>query len=159
MSDKKERPQNKNLIPLTERSPEEALAIRRMGKKAADKKRRENVEARKLVRQVLAMSLKKGKCVDPDDVSSLEEIGAKNIPVQTLIVIQELQKYLETGDIEARNWLFRYAFPDEQPSTRIFGGAILDDPQMGGVRVHLIRGEKPEAREEPEATPGGGGGS
>ena len=35
-----ERPQNKNLIPLTERSEEEAYAIRSAGGKAAQAKRR-----------------------------------------------------------------------------------------------------------------------
>jgi hypothetical protein len=158
---KKERPQNKNLISLTERSPEEALAIRRMGAKAANKKRRENVEARTLVRQVLAMPMKKGKCADPEDIHSLEEAKQKNVPVQTRIVMQELQKYFETGDTEARNWLFRYAFPDEQQDGHPLGGYAQEDvpAEGGGVRVHLLRGEKPKEIEEPEATPDGGAGS
>ena len=62
LPDKKDRPQNKNLIPLSERSPEEARAIRQMGKKAADKKRRENADARNIVRQVMSMGMKKGYC-------------------------------------------------------------------------------------------------
>lgn len=154
---KKERPQDKNLIPLTERSPEEALEIRRMGAKATNKKRRENADARTLVRQVLAMAMKRGKCADPEEIQSLEDAKVKNVPVQTFIVMQELEKYITTGDIEARNWLFKYAFPDEQ-RTLSFGSTAQDGTLAtgDGVRVHLIRGDKPNECDEKSVTPSGG---
>jgi hypothetical protein len=41
LSVKGERPQNKNLVPLTERSPEEARAIRSAGGKASQEKRKQ----------------------------------------------------------------------------------------------------------------------
>lgn len=103
-------PQSKNLIPVTQRSPEEAQAIRSKGGKARAKQRHEQALLSQIIRSVLAMGYRKGAVADPNDIYTLEEAKKKNVPIQTLIVMQEVEKYLATGNTESRDWLFKYAF-------------------------------------------------
>lgn len=151
-------PQQEHLIPLTERPPEEAKAIRSKGGKAAQKKRRMQERLSEIVRCVLAMGLSSGKVADPDTLYTLEDAENANVPVQTLIVMREVRKYLEEGNTESRNWLFDHAFPNGEEDGAMLGGVSGADystpTQEEGVRVHLIRGEKPpgEVSEEDEAT-------
>ncbi len=152
-------PQQEHLIPLTERPPEEAKAIRSKGGKAAQKKRREQQRLSQIIRGVLAMGYESGKVADPDSIYTLAEAEGQNVPIQTLIVMREVRKYLEEGNTESRNWLFDHAFPNggedvfgDLPSGDCSGETATDE--TGGVRIHLIRGEKPpqEANEEDAAT-------
>ena len=87
-------PQSKNLIPVTQRSPEEAQAIRSKGGKARAKQRHEQALLSQIIRSVLAMGYRKGAVADPNDIYTLEEAKKKNVPIQTLIVMQEVEKYL-----------------------------------------------------------------
>lgn len=98
-------PQSKNLIPVTQRSPEEAQAIRSKGGKARAKQRHEQALLSQIIRSVLAMGYRKGAVADPNDIYTLEEAKKKNVPIQTLIVMQEVEKYLATGNTESRDWL------------------------------------------------------
>ena len=100
-------PQSKNLIPVTQRSPEEAQAIRSKGGKARAKQRHEQALLSQIIRSVLAMGYRKGAVADPNDIYTLEEAKKKNVPIQTLIVMQEVEKYLATGNTESRDWLRR----------------------------------------------------
>lgn len=152
-------PQQEHLIPLTERPPEEAKAIRSKGGKAAQKKRREKERLSEIVRCVLAMGLSSGKVKDPNDLYTLEDAENANVPVQTLIVMREVRKYLNEGNTESRNWLFEHAFPNGDDTPASMTGSTdapsdADDSSADGVRIHLIRGEKPqvEVSEEDAAT-------
>lgn len=154
-------PQQEHLIPLTERPPEEARAIRSKGGKAAQKKRREQQRLSQIIRGVLAMGYESGKVADPDSIYTLEDAERQNVPIQTLIVMREVRKYLEEGNTESRNWLFEHGFPiseegllPDDPPPGSGGQGTSDDPSADGVRIHLIRGEKPpaEASSEDEAT-------
>lgn len=145
-------PQQEHLIPLTERSPEEARAIRSKGGKARQKKLREQQRLSQIIRGVLAMGYESGKVADPDKIYTLEEAESQNVPIQTLIVMREVRKYLNEGNTESRNWLFEHGFPasedglfpDDLPPASGGQGAS-DDAQGDGVRIHLIRGDKPPA--------------
>ena len=66
-------PQSKNLIPVTQRSPEEAQAIRSKGGKARAKQRHEQALLSQIIRSVLAMGYRKGAVADPNDIYTLEE--------------------------------------------------------------------------------------
>lgn len=155
-------PQQEHLIPLTERSPEEARAIRSKGGKAAQKKRREQQRLSQVIRGVLAMGYESGKVADPDSIYTLADAESQNVPIQTLIVMREVRKYLEQGDTESRNWLFEHGFPvseeglppDDAPLGSGGRGGTGDNSATEGVRIHLIRGEKPpqEVNEEDAAT-------
>ncbi len=142
-------PQSKNLIPVTKRSPEEAKAIRSMGGKARAKQRHEQAQLTQIIRSVLAMGYRKGAVADPDEIYTLEEAEKKNVPIQTLIVMQEVKKYLATGNTESRDWLFRYAFGENAPLPAFMEGEGAEQAE-DGLSIHLIRGDKPQEREREE---------
>lgn len=155
--------QSTHLIPLTELPEDEARAIRSKGGKARQKQIQQQKRLSEIVRNVLAMGYESGKVANPDTIYTVEDAQTQNVPVQTLIVIREVQKYLEDGNTESRNWLFDHAFPDgevgglDTPDSN--GTAQTSTPDTGdGVRIHLIRGEKPKPEEESEATPADGAG-
>ena len=75
-------PQSKNLIPVTQRSPEEAQAIRSKGGKARAKQRHEQALLSQIIRSVLAMGYRKGAVADPNYIYTLEEAKKKNVPIQ-----------------------------------------------------------------------------
>lgn len=150
MSDgeKKERPQNKNLVDLESRDPEEARAIRSAGGKAKARKIQEEKTRRELFRELVSLGIdgSKGKPVGLDKLKSLDEATQKNITVAAKIAITELQRYLATGDKESRDYIMNSAFPESAPAPEgdTADATVRDD---GTVRIHLIRGSKP--REEP----------
>ena len=150
MSDgeKKERPQNKNLVDLESRDPEEARAIRSAGGKAKARKIQEEKTRRELFRELVSLGIdgSKGKPVGLDKLKSLDEATQKNITVAAKIAITELQRYLATGDKESRDYIMNSAFPESAPAPEgdTADATVRDD---GTVRIHLIRGNKP--REEP----------
>ena len=132
-------PQSKNLIPVTQRSPEEAQAIRSKGGKARAKQRHEQALLSQIIRSVLAMGYRKGAVADPNDIYTLEEAKKKNVPIQTLIVMQEVEKYLATGNTESRDWLFKYAFGENAPLPDSPEGEAAAQEE-DGISIHLIRG-------------------
>lgn len=157
MSDgeKNERPQDRHLVPLDQRDPEEARAIQSAGGKARAKKAREEKTRRELFRELVSLGVdsSKGKPVGLDKLKSLDEAEVKNITVAAQIAINELKRYFATGDKESRDYIMNSAFPESAPPPEGEDSpgtdATKDD---GAVRVHLIRGEKP--KDEP--TPGEG---
>ena len=142
-------PQSKNLIPVTQRSPEEAQAIRSKGGKARAKQRHEQALLSQIIRSVLAMGYRKGAVADPNDIYTLEEAKKKNVPIQTLIVMQEVEKYLATGNTESRDWLFKYAFGENAPLPDFPEGEAAEQ-KKDGISIHLIRGDKPLEQESEE---------
>lgn len=142
-------PQSKNLIPVTQRSPEEAQAIRSKGGKARAKQRHEQALLSQIIRSVLAMGYRKGAVADPNDIYTLEEAKKKNVPIQTLIVMQEVEKYLATGNTESRDWLFKYAFGENAPLPDSPKGETAAQEE-DGISIHLIRGDKPREQESEE---------
>jgi hypothetical protein len=174
-------PQSKNLVPLNQRSEEEKKAITSAGGKASVAKRREQKTRDEMFRQILSMGMTKGKVVDPADIDSAEEALQQNIPIYAKIILQEIQKYLLTGDPEARNWLINNAFPVDglttfdgsgnsapaNPAAAAPGDVSVEADSTGGVKIVLVRGMKPTrpaadadvaGQATGEATPAEGGG-
>lgn len=159
-------PQSKNLVPLNSRPEEEAAQIRSKGGIARAKKLREEKTRRELFTQLVSLGIdgKKGKPVDLSKLKSIDEVDKRNVTVAALILITELKRYLATGDKESRDWIMNAAFPDSQAP-----GLEENDPQAAGnaeqdgdgVRIHLIRGMKPEEPEDAhdKATPNDSGGA
>ena len=79
----------------------------------------------------------------------LEEAKKKNVPIQTLIVMQEVEKYLATGNTESRDWLFKYAFGENAPLPDFPEGEAAEQ-KKDGISIHLIRGDKPLEQESEE---------
>lgn len=152
MSDgeKKERPQNKNLVDIESRDPEEARAIRSAGGKAKARKIQEEKTRRELFRELVSLGIdsSKGKPVGLDKLKSLDEAEVKNITVAAQIAINELKRYFATGDKESRDYIMNSAFPESAPAPEGDDTPGAEGTKDDGtVRIHLIRGEKP--REEP----------
>lgn len=99
MSDKKKmpRPQDKNLVPLTERSPEDAQAIRSAGGKASQEKRRQQQQMSDLLALYSGMPI-----TDKRRANRLKKMG---IPpeelTQKLLVADGLMKAAQAGNAYA----------------------------------------------------------
>jgi len=65
---------------VTQRSPEEAQAIRSKGGKARAKQRHEQALLSQIIRSVLAMGYRKGAVADPNDIYTLEEAWLSALP-------------------------------------------------------------------------------
>jgi len=145
---KKERPQNKNLKPLgTGRlSPEEELAIRRKGNAASQKARRRNADIRAAVRSIANLNTRgRAKSIDVEKLISLEQLNEEGAPLISQLVYVQFEKALH-GDNEARDWICRMLGVENllQEAAGLTVTADADAlEQPGGVRIHLIRGEKP----------------
>lgn len=153
---KKERPQNKNLKPLGSGNltPEEELEIRRKGSKAANKARSRNADIRAAVRAVLNLNSKgRAKSVDVLKMQSVEQLQEDGAPLVAQLVYTQMLCALN-GDKEARDWLCRMAGVEDAIKEAVQGLTLTADADAlehsGGVRIHLIRGEKPHEDESEE---------
>lgn len=157
---KKERLQNRNLKPLGTgaRTPEEELAIRRKGNAAAHKARSRNADIRAAVRAILNLNSKgRAKSLDVLKMQSVEQLNEDGAPLIAQIAYSQVLLALN-GDKEARDWVCKMiGVEDElkQAVAELTGGlTVTADPealeQSGGVRIHLIRGDKPREEESEE---------
>ncbi len=160
MEGDKERPQNRNLKPLGSGalSPEEELAIRRKGKKASDKARKRNADIRAAVRSIANLNANGSiKSIDVEKLKSVEQLDEDGAPLISRMVYSQFLCAIN-GDKESRNWICKMLGVDPDGDEAASGLTVTADADAveaaGGVRVHLIRGEKPpaEASEEDEAT-------
>ena len=153
---KKERPQNKNLKPLGRGNltPEEELEIRRKGKKAADKARKRNANIRAAVQVYANLRTKgKGTSVQMEKMKTLDEVFKEDAPQIMLLVHTQFAKALN-GDPEARDWICRMLGVEGIVQGAAQGLMVTADAdaisESGGVRIHLIRGSKPQEEESEE---------
>ena len=102
----------------------------------------------------------KGKSLDLGKITSIEDIDGDDTP-QIVRLVHSYWVMAINGDREARDWLVKYGalsdrdIPDEMQGGGLTVTADADAlEQPGGVRIHLIRGEKPheELSEEEMAT-------
>lgn len=156
----KERPQNRNLKPLGSGvlTPEEELAIRRKGKKASDKARRRNADIRAAVQAIANLNMNGAKkSVDVEKLMSVAQLDEDGAPLISRMVYSQFICAIN-GDKESRNWICKMLGVDLNADESASGVTVTADADAvgaaGGVRVHLIRGEKPptEVSEEDEAT-------
>lgn len=63
--------------------------------------------------------------------------------------MQEVEKYLATGNTESRDWLFKYAFGENAPLPDSPEGEAAAQEE-DGISIHLIRGNKPREQESEE---------
>lgn len=91
------RPQNKNLISLNDRSPEEAYAIRSAGGKASQEKRRRQKEFAELLQLYSELPVLKGKAR-----ARLEKLGiADEDLTQKALVVDALVQVAQLGNVPA----------------------------------------------------------
>lgn len=88
------RPQDKHLIPLTERSPEEAHAIRSAGGKAAQEKRKKRTEQQYLLSKYAGVPI-----LDKRTVKKFERMGFEDEEINKALEITEaIMKGAKNGD-------------------------------------------------------------
>ena len=157
--EKKERPQNRNLKPLGSGmlTPEEEYEIRRKSAETTNKKRKRNADIRAAVRAIANLNINgKAKSKDVEKLVSVEDLGESGAPLISQLVYTQFQCALN-GDKEARDWICKMLGVDETVAEAVKGavqGLAAADPfsgeNGGGVRIHLIRGEKPREDESEE---------
>ena len=153
---KKERPQNKNLKPLGsgKLTPEEEYDIRRKSAETTNKKRRRNADIRAAVRAVLNLNSKgRAKSLDVLKLTGVDQLQEDGAPLIAQLVYTQMLMALN-GDKEARDWLCRMAGVEDAIKEAMQGLTLTADADAlehsGGVRIHLIRGEKPREEESEE---------
>lgn len=153
---KKERPQNKNLKPLGsgQLTPEEELEIRRKGNREANKARSRNADIRAAVRAVLNLNSKgRAKSIDVLKMTGVEQLQEDGAPLIAQLVYTQVLCALN-GDKEARDWLCKMLGIEDALEDVVKGLTLTADADAlehsGGVRIHLIRGEKPREDESEE---------
>ncbi len=154
--EKKERPQDKHLKPLGsgQLTPEEELAIRRKGAASANKARKRNADIREAVRAVLNLNSKgRAKSMDVLKLTSVDQLKEDGAPLIAQLVYTQMLLALN-GDKEARDWLCKMAGVEEILAEAMKGLTVTADADAlehsGGVRIHLIRGDKPREDENEE---------
>lgn len=153
---KKERPQNRNLKPLGTGSltPEEELEIRRKGAEKTHAIRKRNADIRAAVRATLNLNSKgRAKSMDILKMQSVEQLNEDGAPLIAQVVYAQVLCALN-GDKEARDWICRMVGVDTIKDAMQAGLTVTADADAvenaGGVRIHLIRGEKPKENESEE---------
>ena len=152
--EKKERPQNRNLKPLGSSmlSEEEEFEIRKKGGIASGKKRKKNADIRAAVRAIANLNVNGSKkSVDVEKMVSLDQLDEDGAPMIARMVYAQFLCAVN-GDKESRNWICNMlgVRPDEDGGQS--GLTVTADADAieaaGGVRVHLIRGDKPAEPEQ-----------
>lgn len=93
-----------NLIPLNHRTKEEQRKIQSAGGKARAKKARERRAMREVAESVLSMPMEKGKLKSVDDIKNYLDTKDKNLTVQEIIILKQIEKAIE-GDLKSAEFL------------------------------------------------------
>ena len=112
-----------NLIPNSERTPEELRRQTRKGGIASGKARREKKMFRETLEALLGMPMKDGKDVSVDDIKSFAAIKGQNISVQEAILIAQIQKAMK-GDTRAAEYVRDTI--GENPSVKVEADMDMD---------------------------------
>lgn len=154
--EKKERPQNRNLKPLGSGmlTPEEELEIRRKGARITHEKRRRNADIRAAVRAIANLNLNgKAKSKDIEKLTGVEELKEDGAPLISQLVYTQFL-LAANGDKESRDWICKMLGVDKLAEEVSAGLTVTADADAvenaGGVRIHLIRGDKPKEDESEE---------
>lgn len=153
---KKERPQNRNLKPLGSGSltPEEEYEIRRKAAETTHKKRKRNADIRAAARAIANLNMKgKARSIDVEKLTSVSQLDEDGAPMIAQLVYTQYLKALN-GDNEARDWICRMLGLEDEIRETVKGLTLTADADAiadsGGVRIHLIRGDKPKEAESEE---------
>lgn len=112
-----------NLIPNSERTPEELRKQTRKGGIASGKARREKKMFRETLEALLGMPMKDGRDVSVDDIKSFAAIKGQNISVQEAILIAQIQKAMK-GDTRAAEYVRDTI--GENPSVKVEADMDMD---------------------------------
>lgn len=92
----------KNLKPVKSKS--EARSRGKAGGIASGKVRRERKAMKDTLESLLSMPLKNGECADVDTIQNLAALNGRNITVQEVIMLAQIQKAIK-GDTKAAEYI------------------------------------------------------
>ena len=135
------RPQNKNLIPLTERSPEEAYAIRSKGQKAQTAKRKMRTEQAYLIGKYAGTPI-----LDKRTIAKFERMGFEDEELsKALEITHAIMQGARAGDPRMIDIYLRLTGEDQnvlkpRPNN-------LLDALVGSTKEDMDTDDLPEVRE------------
>lgn len=93
-----------NLIPMNQRTQEEARELGRKGGIASGIARKEKKRMKDTINSILQMTLNPGTEADLDQIKSFTELKGKNLTVEQALILQQVQK-AKNGDLQALTFL------------------------------------------------------
>ena len=91
----------KNLIPNSERTPEELKAITTKGGINSGKARRQKRTMKDTMSILMSMAVKEGDIPDIEEIKSVAELNKLNMDIETAICIKQAMKAVKNGDTKA----------------------------------------------------------
>lgn len=138
------RPQDKHLIPLTERSEEEAHAIRSAGGKAAQAKRKKETEQQYLLGKYAGLPV-----LDKRTVKKFERMGFEDEEINRALEITEaIMKGARNGDPRMIEIYLRL-MGEEQPEPQVKENNLLDAIK-NSTKEDIDTDDLPELQQEAE---------
>ena len=93
-----------DLIPVTERSKEEALEMSRRGGIASGVARRKKRNMQQFAEIILSMAMKNGEVHTVEDIQSIADLKGKNLTVDQAIILKQVEKALK-GDLKSAEFV------------------------------------------------------
>lgn len=121
-------PNGNNLIPNSERTPEERLERAKKMGIASGKARREKKAMKDTLATLLSMPLKDGASADINTIKSVASLNGKNITVQEAIMLAQIKKAVN-GDTRAAEFVRDSSGNKLKEGVEISGG--LNNPLAG----------------------------
>jgi len=139
------RPQDKHLIPLTERSEEEAHAIRSAGGKAAQEKRKRRTE-----QQYLLGKYAEAPILDKRTIKKFERMGFEDEEISRALEITDaIMKGAKAGDPRMIEIYLRLT-GEERPEAKPKDNNLLD-ALINGTKEDIDADDIPELQQEAES--------
>ncbi len=93
-----------NLIPNSERSPEEVRENGRKGGIASGKARREKRNMQETLKLLLNLTMNDGEATKPEDIKSLADVKGANLTVDQAILLAQIKKAIK-GDTQSASFI------------------------------------------------------
>lgn len=93
-----------NLINNMDLTPSERRHRASVAGKASAKARREKKSMQEMIKLMLQMTMKKGKGITTEDLTSLESVKGKNLTVEQAIILKQMEKAMK-GDTRSAEFL------------------------------------------------------
>ena len=139
------RPQDKNLIPVTERSPEEAHAIRSAGGKAVQAQRKQRIEQQYLLGKYAGAPI-----LDKRTIKKFERLGFENEEINRALEITDaIMKGAKNGDPRMIEIYLRL-MGEEKPETAAKENNLLD-AIVNSTKEDINADDVPEIQQKTES--------
>lgn len=128
------RKSNGNLIPNSQRTPEELRAITSKGGKASGEARRRKRDFKEIAQHILTMTVKNGSQADLEAIQSIADLKGQNITVADAIMIAITQNAMK-GDIQSANYI--RDITGQKPKDEVAVTATVNEGKLGSILKQL----------------------